>query len=146
MWRMTKPVAPLSLLVIATAATSILPGSNHQTAVNPPAHRTRIQGPLTPDQEAASFQLPAGLRIELVAAEPQVESPVAMAFDENGRLWVVEMRDYPNGPSPGRPPEGRIKILDDRDGNGRYQHSTLFADHLLFANGLMPWRGGVIVT
>jgi putative membrane-bound dehydrogenase-like protein len=69
-----------------------------------------------------------------------------MAFDEEGRLWVVEMRDYPNGPAKGQPPEGRVVILEDRDGYGRYKLSRVFADKLLFANGLMPWRGGAIVT
>ncbi|MFO0925656.1 MAG: PVC-type heme-binding CxxCH protein [Gemmataceae bacterium] len=67
------------------------------------------------------FRLSPGLRIELVACEPDVQSPVAMAFDEDGRLWVVEMRDYPNGPEKGQPPEGRIIILEDRDGTGRYR-------------------------
>jgi putative membrane-bound dehydrogenase-like protein len=86
------------------------------------------------------------LRIELVAAEPEIESPVAMAFDEDGKLWVVEMRDYPNGPEPGRPPEGRIRVLEDLDGDGRYEHSRVFADRLLFANGLMLWKGGAVVT
>lgn len=105
-----------------------------------------VRSPLSPDDAQAAFRLPPGLRIELVASEPQIESPVAMTFDENGRLWVVEMRDYPNGPAPGKPPEGRIKILEDRDGDGRYEHVTVFADNLLFANGLLPWKDGVLVT
>src|SRR5438034_11689321 len=107
--------------------------------------KSRIHSPLTPKEAIKHFQVPPGLRIELVACEPQIESPVAMAFDENGKLWVVEMRDYPNGPAKGQPPEGRIKILEDRDGDGRYETSTVFADHLLFANGLLPWKGGVVV-
>ena len=69
-----------------------------------------------------------------------------MAFDEDGRLWVVEMRDYPNGPPKGQPPQGRIRILEDKDGDGRYEHSTVYADKLLFANGVLPWRGGALVT
>lgn len=84
--------------------------------------------------------------MELVAAEPELESPVAMAFNEDGRLWVVEMRDYPNGPTAGAGPQGRIRVLEDRDGDGRYERSTIFADRLLFANGLLPWRDGVLVT
>jgi len=103
-------------------------------------------GPLTPAQALQEFRIAPGLRVELAAAEPEIESPVAMAFDEDGKLWVVEMRDYPNGPAPGRPPEGRIRVLEDRDGDGRYEHSRIFADRLLFANGLMPWKGGVVVT
>ncbi|HEY7326480.1 MAG TPA: PVC-type heme-binding CxxCH protein [Gemmataceae bacterium] len=103
-------------------------------------------GPLSPEQAHQQFRLAPGLRIELVAAEPEIESPVAMEFDEDGKLWVVEMRDYPNGPQPGRPPEGRIRALEDLDGDGRYEHSRVFADRLLFANGLMLWKGGAVVT
>jgi putative membrane-bound dehydrogenase-like protein len=115
-------------------------------AAEPPVKPPAGKGPLAPAPARKAFRLAPGLRAEVVAAEPEVESPVALAFDEDGRLWVVEMRDYPNGPAPGRPPEGRIRVLEDRDGDGRYEHSTVFADRLLFANGLMPWKGGVVVT
>ena len=113
-----------------------------EPAAKPPARR----GPQSPAQALQEFHIAPGLRIELVAAEPEIESPVAMAFDEDGKLWVVEMRDYPNGPAPGQPPQGRIRVLEDRDGDGLYEHSRVFADNLLFANGLMPWKGGVVVT
>jgi glucose/arabinose dehydrogenase len=103
----------------------------------PPAQHS----PLTPEDALAAFRVAPGLRVELVAAEPDVQSPVAMAFDEDGRLWVVEMRDYPNGPAKGQPPEGRIVLLEDRAGTGRYRLRSVFADQLLYANGLMPWRG-----
>eukprot|EP00913_Durusdinium_trenchii_P005676 g5294.t1 len=96
------------------------------------------------------------LRVELVACEPQVVDPVAIAFDEDGRLWVVEMRDYPNGPKDlgsqpkekGKRPRGlsRVRLLEDRDGDGFYETACTFADGLLFATGVQPWRGGVIVT
>src|SRR5207248_2048195 len=115
-------------------------------ADGPPKKPEPPRSPLTPEQARAAFHIAPGLRVELVAAEPQIESPVAIAFDEDGRLWVVEMRDYPNGPGRGKKPEGRIKILEDKDGDGFYETSTVFADGLLFANGLMPWRGGVVVT
>ncbi|HYT94793.1 MAG TPA: PVC-type heme-binding CxxCH protein [Gemmataceae bacterium] len=136
----TKLALLLSLLALLLFASWL--GGAKQPAPKP----REIRSPLTPKQALAEFRLAPGLRIELVACEPQIESPVAMAFDEDGRLWVVEMRDYPNGPPPGKPPQGRIRILEDRDGDGFYEHSTVFADGLLFANGLMPWKGGVIVT
>lgn len=104
------------------------------------------RSPLTAEQARKAFRVAPGLRVELVACEPQIESPVAMAFDEDGRLWVVEMRDYPNGPPKGQPPQGRLRILEDKDGDGRYEQSTVYADKLLFANGVMPWRGGALVT
>jgi putative membrane-bound dehydrogenase-like protein len=105
-----------------------------------------VRGPLSPDEARKAFHIAPGLRVELVASEPDLESPVAMAFDVDGRLWVVEMRDYPNGPTKGQPPEGRLRILEDRDATGRYRHAAFFAEGLLFANGVLPWRGGAIVT
>jgi putative membrane-bound dehydrogenase-like protein len=117
-------------------------GAGHKTA-QPTA---KVASPLTPQQAQKEFRLTAGLRIELVASEPQLESPVAMQFDEDGRLWVVEMPDYPNGPAKGEKPRGRIKILEDKDGDGFYETATVFADNLLFANGLLRWKDGVIVT
>jgi putative membrane-bound dehydrogenase-like protein len=122
---------------------SSLPPAHGQTKTDPPKG---AEGPLSPEQEHKTFHLDAGLKLHLVASEPQVESPVAMAFDEDGRLFVVEMRDYPNGPPPGQPGEGRIRLLEDRDGDGHYETSSVFADRLLFANGLLPWKGGLIVT
>ncbi len=81
------------------------------------------------------------LTVELVAAEPAVASPVAVAWDEQGRLYVVEMTDYPIA-SDG----GRIKRLEDRDGDGRYEQSTVFADKLHWPTGVLPWNGGILVT
>jgi putative membrane-bound dehydrogenase-like protein len=101
---------------------------------------------LSAEESLKSFRLDAGLKIEIVAAEPEVVSPVAIAFDEEGRLWVVEMSDYPNGPTPGEPPKSRIKLLEDRDADGRFETAHIFAEKLLFATGVQPWRGGVIVT
>jgi putative membrane-bound dehydrogenase-like protein len=98
--------------------------------------------PYSPDEALKKFQLPKGFRIELVASEPQIVDPVAMAFDEDGRLYVVEMRDYPVSDQP----LSRIKLLEDRDGDGRYEYSTVFAENLHFANGVMPWKKGVLVT
>jgi putative membrane-bound dehydrogenase-like protein len=102
--------------------------------------------PLSPQEAQKLFKLDDGLRIELVACEPQIESPVAMTFDPDGRLWVVEMRDYPNGPEKGKPAQGRIRILEDKDGDGFFETATTWADNLLFANGLLLWKDGAIVT
>lgn len=104
------------------------------------------EGPLEPDAALREFQLDPGLAVELVAAEPQVIDPVAIRFDQDGRLWVVEMRDYPHGPAEGQKPKSTIRVLEDRDGDGRYEHAQLFAEELLFPTGLQPWQGGVIVT
>lgn len=102
--------------------------------------------PLSPEESLESFQTDPGLRVELAAAEPITGDPVAMAFDETGQLFVVENRGYPTGPGPGKPGEGAIARLIDTDHDGRYDKRIVFAEGLTFPNGLMPWRGGWIVT
>jgi len=99
-------------------------------------------GPLTPDQERQTFQFAdPEITAELAAAEPDVISPVAIAWDAAGRMFVAEMSDYPNSPD-----KGRVKLLVDRDGDGRYGRVSIFADGLPFPNGVLPWNGGVLVT
>lgn len=105
-----------------------------------------LDGPLTPEQAIASFKLEPGLKIELVAAEPLVIDPVAVAWDESGKMFVAENRGYPVGPGKGKPPEGKIALLEDTDGDGKYDKRTTFAEGLTFPNGVMPWNGGVYVT
>lgn len=107
---------------------------------------TEFKSPLSAEQSLRLFQIPEDVRIEIAAAEPEVIDPVAIRFDELGQMWVVEMRDYPLGPAAGQPPLSQIRVLSDRDGDGRFETSVLFADKLLFATGLQPWRGGVFVT
>ncbi|MCH7988669.1 MAG: hypothetical protein IID46_05885, partial [Planctomycetes bacterium] len=115
-------------------------------AAEPKEQPASFHSPISALESMAHFQLHPDLRIELVAAEPDVVDPVAIRFDERGRMWVVEMIDYPNGPKPGQPPLSRIKILEDTNNDGRYETSHIFADQLLFVTGLQPWKGGVIVT
>jgi len=102
----------------------------------------RADRPPTPGEELAALRLAdPSLTVELVASEPAVASPVAAAWDEYGRLYVVEMTDYPAAPD-----GGRVKRLEDRDGDGRYEHVTVFADKLHWPTGVLPWNGGVLVT
>ena len=100
---------------------------------------------LDPDEFIATARLAGGLRLELAAREPNIVDPVAVAFDANGRMYVVEMGDYPVRPE-GSGPLGRVKLLDDTDGDGYYETVSLFADGLQHPTSVLPWRGGVLVT
>jgi putative membrane-bound dehydrogenase-like protein len=108
--------------------------------------------PLAPEAALASMKVPPGYRVELVAAEPLVMDPVAFDWGSDGRLWVAEMRDYPNGLTwnkPGDPldaPGGRIKVLTDTDGDGRYDEATVFLDGLSYPTGVKVWGKGILVT
>ncbi len=103
-------------------------------------------GPYSPEEASKHFELHPDCKIELVACEPDVIDPVHIAFNTDGKLWVVEYTDYPNGPGEGQPGLSRIRVLSDDDGDGRYTNPVTFAEKLLFANGLMFWKDGVIVT
>ena len=103
--------------------------------------------PLTPEQERATLKTLPGFKVELVASEPNVVDPTAMAFDERGRIFVCEMIGYPNGGvATGMEKRGRIRLLSDEDGDGFYKKSAIFADGLRFPTGVLPWKNGVIVA
>ena len=112
-------------------------------AVLSTAAKAAERGPFTAEEELKTFKVADGLRVELVATDPMVESPCAMAFDEKGRLFVTENRGYP---STSEPPQGRVVMLESTKGDGHYDKRTVFADGLSFPNGVMPWDGGLIVT
>lgn len=107
----------------------------------------KAPGARTPKEEKETFKLDERFKIELVASEPDVVDPVAMCFDEKGRLFVCEMRGYPNGGvGTGKETRGKIKRLEDRDGDGAFETTTVFAEGLRFPMGITPYKGGVIVA
>ena len=121
------------------------------SAPAPPAYDypSDLPAPIrTPAGELGTFRLAPGLRIELVAAEPMVQDPVAMTFDEAGRLWVVEMRGFmPNVDGRGEDePVGRVSVLEDRDGDGVMDRSTVFMDGLVMPRAVALVDGGVLVA
>jgi putative membrane-bound dehydrogenase-like protein len=102
--------------------------------------------PKSLDEVQQSFETVNGFKMELVAHEPLVYDPIAAEFDENGQLYVCEMRDYPYSPKPGDKPLGTVRLLRDTDGDGMFDDSHIFADGLLWAGGVAPWKGGVFVA
>ena len=100
---------------------------------------------LSPEAAQAKFTLPPGFEIRLFASEPEVVNPVAMTWDERGRLWVVELYEYPLGAKPGEKGRDRIKILEDTDGDGRADKVTVFAEGFSLATGILVGHGGVFL-
>jgi putative membrane-bound dehydrogenase-like protein len=98
--------------------------------------------PLAPDDALATFEVADGFRIEQVAVEPLVVDPVAMAFDEHGRLYIVEMRGYSEQD---KARLGRVRRLLDEDGDGRFETSQVFADHLSWPTAVICYDGGVFI-
>lgn len=99
--------------------------------------------PLTVEESMDRFSIDGEYAIECVAAEPHVVDPIDARVDEQGRIWVVEMRDYPMLRGE-QTPSGSIKVLQ-RNGRGETT-ATLFADELDMPTGLALWKNGVVVT
>ena len=101
-----------------------------------------IAPPYTPQAALDTFQLEEGFRIELFAGEPLIQDPVAMDFDPKGRIFVVEMPGYPLDTKA----SGRVKLLEDTDGDGYPDRSQVFVDGLVLPTGVMAWKNGILVT
>ena len=106
----------------------------------------KFQEPLTVAEGFKHMQIPPGFEISLFASEPNIVNPIAMTWDERGRLWVVETVDYPNE----RKEEGQgndiIKIIEDTNNDGRGDKFTVFADKLSIPTGIVLTQGGVMIS
>ena len=123
---------------------------------NPSAPAARAGGALDPAKDlprypavepkdaVATWKVKPGFKLELAAHEPQVRDPIAITFDENGRMFVCEMIDYSERRDT-TPHLGRISMLEDKDGDGVYETSTVFADDLPLPTGLIWANGGLFV-
>ncbi len=98
-----------------------------------------------PELERATFKVAEGFEVNLFAAEPMAVKPVAINFDAQGRLWIAATAMYPQI-KPGEDPNDRILILEDSDGDGRADKSSVFADGLMMPTGVVPGDGGAYVA
>ncbi|MBI5802547.1 MAG: neutral/alkaline non-lysosomal ceramidase N-terminal domain-containing protein [Verrucomicrobia bacterium] len=123
--------------VRSTAETSTADVGVRAPAMSPP--------PKSPAESLATLRTKPGLTVELAVAEPLVTSPVAIDFGTDGKLWVVEMADYPMGLDGNWKPGGRVKFLTRSRPDGPFDRSTLFLDGLPFPTGVMAWRKGALI-
>ena len=148
--------AALPLHAQTPPAASAVPSSARAKA--PPPAEVEIPFPaeipippatvLSPEETLKTITVPPGFHVELVASEPLISTPVATQFDENGRLWVVEMNGYmPNVEGKGEDaPNGRIVVLEDADGDGRMEKSSVFLDGLIMPRAISLRKGGALVA
>jgi putative membrane-bound dehydrogenase-like protein len=102
--------------------------------------------PMSPEASLKAMRPRPGFQVELMAAEPLVKSPIAFNWGPDGRLWVVEMGDYPLGEDGKGSPGGRIKILEDTKGTGKFDKATLFMDGLHYPTAVLPWKKGALIV
>lgn len=110
-----------------------------------PRRQEKLPGPpLSPEEAIRKMTVPAGFTVELVAAEPDIVNPVAMTFDERGRVWITESVEYPRtSPGVGR---DRVKVLEDTNGDGKADKVTVFAEGLNIPCGIAVGHGGVWIS
>lgn len=105
-----------------------------------------LQLPFSVKGSMERTQVPADCELKLFASEPDIAKPIAFAWDERGRCWVVETRDYPHGISENGAGQDSVKICEDTDGDGKADKFTVFADKLNLPTGIVFANGGIIVS
>ena len=107
----------------------------------------KYQLPLAPEDSKKMIQVPPGFHLEIFASEPDIINPIAMNWDEKGRLWVIETVDYPNTVRDDKGlGDDKVKILEDTDGDGKADKVTVFADKLNIPTSFTFANGGIIVS
>ncbi|MBD3676215.1 MAG: neutral/alkaline non-lysosomal ceramidase N-terminal domain-containing protein [Planctomycetaceae bacterium] len=140
-YRRPNQLSPAVEEIIHDTVQSLLPPKFYSAAL-----QENFPPPKSPEEALQSFQLPEGLKLELVAAEPLVMDPVAFDWGMDGSLWVVEMGDYPSGIDGAGKPGGKVKVLRDTDGDGNYDSAKVYLDNLPFPTGVKVYMDGVLVT
>ena len=127
----------------------VLPGPGRGPVMSEPDFSPKPPAqPLRPAEQARKFWLQPGFRIELVLADPDIEEPAQIAFDGNGRMFVLELRGYMQDADGGGTldPVGRISVHEDRNNDGAYEVHHTFVDRLVFPRMVMPFGPNAILT
>lgn len=129
-----------ALLALSLFALSLFAATAR--AADPPL--VAPEGPRPPDEQQRLFRLPPGFEIQLIAAEPEIQKPINMAFDASGRLFVTQSIEYPFPAKEGTPRD-TIKVITDTNGDGVPDKVTTFADGLNIPIGVLPLTGGTVI-
>ncbi len=135
----------LATVLLLTAACTQIP---ERESWYPPVREITETPVLSPEESLDSLIVPPNFRVELAAAEPLVEDPIAIDIDPDGRMWVVEMRGFMTDlvdESGDYRPVGRVKVLEDADNDGRMDRQTVFLDSLVLPRSVLVLRDGVLV-
>ena len=132
---MTHPIR--SVLFLALFLANALPAFAQRGLKNIP--------PPDPEIERKSFQVAPGFEVNLYASDPKIAKPIQMNFDAAGRLWIASSETYPQI-KPGQKANDRILVVEDTNGDGRAEKTTVFADGLLIPTGVAPGDGGCYVA
>ena len=136
-FRMISRVTIVSLLVGVCLLTC-----SHDFNVQAQTQVENSAAPMPPAEAARTMEVPDGFRVTLFAGEPDVQQPIGFCIDDRGRLWVAEAYNYP---FKNRPPVDRIIILEDTDGDGKFDNRTVFCEGLTYVTGIEVGFGGVWV-
>src|SRR5271157_3882356 len=143
MWRHQFMLASFGLLLVLPAVAWAAP-SDGKSVVS--QAKNDLPRGMTPQESLSTLRVPPGFKVEITACEPLVQDPIALDWGADGKLWVVEMGDYPLGVDGKGKPGGIVRFLEDTNGDGVYDKATTFLDGLPFPTGVMPWRSGVLVA
>lgn len=111
-----------------------------------PAKKQGRVAPKSPKDAMAAFETLPGFEVQLVASEPQIREPIVVTYDENGLMYAAEYLKFPSHGGTSEGPDGVIRLLRDRDGDGHYETSQIFAKDLAWPTGICCWDGGVYVV